>query len=165
MKSKRVRSEPAPEKKGHDYPERLAELEGELSANPARQSGTTRTALPSLTRVEAGKIGGEAVVKFTHKGNSFAIGHTDVTFPGTNGSRGIRRIHLYDEDGKIVLGIAGEFDNHALGVNFRSPELKTYHPGPWEDSFALITTGLRTFRTDRREHLRQIRARASGPRA
>jgi len=155
----------SPEEKNRDYSERLAELDSELSAYPARPAGTPQSALPSLSSVEPGRIGDETVVQFVHRGKAFAVGHTDVAFPGTNGSRGIRRIHFYDETKKIVLSVVGEFNNHQFGVNFRSSEMKTYHVGVWEKSFLVVTTGLRAFRADRKEELRQIRARASGRRA
>jgi hypothetical protein len=165
MSPKREHTEQPTEEKSRDYSERLAELESELSDHPARRAGTPQSALPSLCRVEAGRIGDEAVVQFVHRGKAFAIGHTDIAFPGTNGTRGIRRIHFYDTTKKIVLGVTGEFDNHQFGANFRSPELKAYCGGAWETSFLAVTTGLRTFRADRKEELRQIRARTTGRRA
>ena len=165
ISSRRERIEPLTEEKGQDYSERLAELESELCAHPARPAGTPQSALPSLSHVETGRIGEEAVVRFVHRKKAFAVGHTDIAFPGTNGARGIRRIHFYDATKKIVLGVAGEFDNHQFGVNFRSPELKTYCGGVWETTFLVVTTGLRTFRADRKQELRQIRARAAGRRA
>src|SRR5207253_7724154 len=107
------------EEKSQDYSQRLAELESELSNLPDRPAGTAQSALPSLSRVEGGRIADEAVVQFVHRGKVFAVGHTDVAFPGTNGARGIRRIHFYDATKKIVLGVAGEFDNQQFGANFR----------------------------------------------
>lgn len=154
----------SPEDKMRDYSERLTELENELSTYPARQPGTAQSALPSLSHVEAEQIGSESVIQFAHRKTVYAVGHTDMSFPGTNGARGVRRIHFYDELKKIVLGVVGEFDNHQLGVNFRSSDVKTYHPGEWEKSFIEVTTGLRAFRADRKEELRQIRATSAGRR-
>jgi hypothetical protein len=165
VKVKRVKREkPAasPEDKTRDYSERLAELEAELNAKPARSAGTPSSALPTVSKIEPAKISGESVVRFVHHGKKFAVGHTDTTFPGTNESRGIRRVHLYDADDTIVLGAVGEFENHQFGANFRPQKLNTYQAGPWEEQFVAITDGLRTFRVDRKEELRLSRAKHFG---
>ena len=151
------RTEQSAVEKSRDYSERLTELENELNAHPARAAGTPQSALPTLSCIVAGRIGDEAVIQFVHRGKVFAVGHTDIAYRGTNGSRGIRRIHFYDGRKNVVLAVAGEFDNHQLGVNFRSPEMKTYRIGAWEKSFLIVTTGLRTFRADRKEDLRRQR--------
>ena len=148
--------------KGQDYSARLAELEGELTAHSGQEAGTPRSALPSLSHVATGRIGDEAVVNFMHRGKAYSVGHTDTAFPGTHGVRGLRLIHFYDASKKVVLGIAGEFDHQSFGANFRVAELKTYRRGAWELSFLVMTDGLRTFRGDRKEELRQIRARTAG---
>src|SRR5437016_14584014 len=92
----RERIEPLAEEKGRDYSERLAELESELCAHPSRPAGTPQSALPSLSHVEAGRIGEEAVMRFVHRKKAFAVGHTDIAFPGTNGARDSLRIHFHE---------------------------------------------------------------------
>jgi hypothetical protein len=146
------------EEKRLEYAERLVELEAELHSYPGRTTKSPPAAIPSVTQIKSAKVRGESVVQFTHHGKNFAVGHTDSTFPGTNHTRGVRRIHFYDEANEVVLAVIGEFENQQFGANFRYRELKTYTPGPWEKPFLTITSGLRTFRADRKEELRRSRA-------
>jgi hypothetical protein len=144
-----------------DYADRLAELEAELARYPARVESSAAASIPSVSGVKNAHIGKEAVVQFTHQRKHYAVGHKDISLAGTDHTRGIRAIHLYDPTDTIVLGIVGDFENQQFGANFRLREVKTLVEGPWEASFLAITTGLRTFRSNRRDELREQRARAS----
>jgi hypothetical protein len=161
---KRAPAKPAEEDPKLEYPDRLAELEAELRTYPARTSDAPPSAIPSVTDVKIARLAGEEVVCFKHRGKNYAIGHTDKTFAGTNASRGVRTIRLYDGTNAVVLAIAGDYENHQFGANFRFRTLDTYVAGEWEEAFSAITTGLRTFRADRKEELRKHRQAANGRR-
>jgi hypothetical protein len=155
---------PTEEERNQDYGERLSELEAELRGCINNTSGATAN-LVTVTGIKVGHIGKEAIVQFSHKGKVFAAGHTDSAFPGTNEARGVRRIHLYNEDHAVVLGISGDYENHQFGANFRFRNVKTFIPGPWEVSFLAITTGLRAYRAEYKDELRRRRAAALRKRA
>jgi hypothetical protein len=154
---KRAQPETSPSE--NDFCERLAELEAELRSYPERAAQDPRAPMPAIKDVVAARIGHEAVVQFVHRGKTFAVGHIDVSFPGTNGARGVRRIHFYEGE-HLVLEAAGEFENQQFGANLRACQLRKCVPGEWQAPFLEITTGLQTFRGDRKEELRKIRARA-----
>lgn len=161
MKIKRKRKSPAAPAETPELPERLAELHRELNALSIQDEGPSSASLATMTHVEKSRIKQSAVLQFRHGNQTFAVGHADSLFAGTNGARGMRRIHFYDAKQNLVLEIACSFEKHSYGSSYAAPQLVTHHPGDWEAAFMTLTTGLREFRADRKEELRRLRAKAA----
>src|SRR6266446_7514382 len=106
-----------------EFPERLAELEVELRLHPARDAGDRP--LKSIDKLMQAAIKGEKVVQFRLGKKEYASGHADVTYAGSNHSRGVRHIRFYAA-GKTVLDIEGDFEDQQFGSNFRFQNIDVY---------------------------------------
>jgi hypothetical protein len=138
-----------------EFPARLAALESELRLYPSRPAGDRP--LKSVKNPEETLIGQEKVVQFLLLKNSYAAGHSDVTYSGSNHARGVRHIRFYAE-GKAVLDIEGDYEDQQFGSNFRFQNVDVYLPGDWEAPFLKLTDELIQYKSDRREAFKTKRA-------
>jgi hypothetical protein len=142
--SKKTPKTPVEDKELHH---RLAELESELRTYPSRPAA--ERPLKAVEKPEAGVIEKESVILFTLHGHTYAAGHTDVTYPGSNHARGVRHVRYY-MDGKMVLDIEGDYEDQQFGSNFRFQNVDLHVPGEWETAFMKLTDELRDFKAKRR---------------
>ncbi len=126
---------------------RLSELESELRSYPEREPG--ERLLKAVDNAAAATIGKEAVIQFTHHKNTYAAGHTDMTYAGSNHARGVRHIRFY-AGGTAVLDIEGDFEDQQFGSNFRFQTIELYTPGDWETDLITLTDELRHHLTKRK---------------
>ena len=98
-------------------------------------------------------------MQFSIGDKSYATGHSDVTYPGSNHARGVRRIRFYAQ-GKEVLEIEGDFEDQQLGSNFRFQNVDLYLPGDWGSDFMALTEALRDSKSDRKAAFAKKRAAA-----
>jgi hypothetical protein len=131
-----------------EFPDRLTELEAELRLHLSRKAADRP--LKSIHEVTAAAIAGTKVLQFTLGKHSYAAGHDDVTYSGSNHARGVRHIRFYEE-GKPVLDIEGDFEDQQFGSNFRFQNMDVYIPGEWEVNFLKLTDDLRDH-TEKRKY-------------
>ncbi len=134
--------------------DRLAELESELRAYPAR-SKTDRT-LKRLSDIEEATLGSNKVIQFSIGSKVYATGHTDTTYAGSNHARGVRQIRFYVE-GKEVLVIEGDFEDQQFGSNFRFKNINLHTPGAWEADLVNVTEQLREHAAKRKAAFKKKR--------
>src|SRR5688572_20209286 len=113
----------------HDLPNRLSELEKEIRAYPSRPAA--QRILKNVEDPTEAVIGPEKVVQFSIGGKTYAAGHTDITYSGSNHARGVRHIRFYLGE-KVVLDIEGDFEDQQFGSNFRFKNIDLYVPSGWE---------------------------------
>jgi len=130
-----------------ELPDRLAELEVELRLYPSL-SAPVRS-LKSVEKPVESAIGNEKVVQFLLREKLYAAGHTDVTYAGSNHTRGVRHVRFY-VDGKTVLDIEGDYEDQQFGSNFRFQNIDLYVPGEWEKDFVKLTDEFRHYKATRR---------------
>jgi hypothetical protein len=123
-----------------EFPDRLTELEKELRLHLARKA--TDRPLKAIHELSQATIEGTPVLQFDLGKHSYAAGHDDVTYSGSNHARGVRHIRFYAE-GKNVLDIEGDFEDQQFGSNFRFQNMDLYVPGTWETDFLKLTDDLR----------------------
>jgi hypothetical protein len=130
-----------------EFPERLTELEAELRHHLARK--TADRPLKAIHELTEAEIARTKVLQFTLGKHSYAAGHDDVTYSGSNHARGVRHIRFYAE-GKNVLDIEGDFEAQQFGSNFRFQNMDVYVPGDWEVHFLKLTDDLRNYAEKRK---------------
>jgi hypothetical protein len=133
---------------------RLAELETEVRTYPARSA--QERALKAITQPEEGMVGQEKIIQFQLHKKTYAAGHSDMTYSGSNHARGVRHIRLYAE-GKLVFDIEGDFEDQQFGSNFRFQNVDAYVPGEWEAELVKLTDDLRHFIAKRRSAFKKKR--------
>ena len=138
-----------------EFPSRLSDLEVELRAYPSRLAA--ERVLKSVEKPTEAEIGEEKVVQFSIGKKSYAAGHTDVTYPGSNHARGVRHVRFY-VDGKAVLDIEGDYEDQQFGSNFRFQNIDVYLPGEWEPDFLKLTDEFRHYKDKRRAAFNKKRA-------
>lgn len=138
-----------------EYPHRLAELETELRAYPARLA--SERALKAVVDPVMLQIGQEPVVQFRLGAALYAAGHTDLIYAGSNHTRGVRHIRFYSGPAP-VLDIEGDYEDQQFGSNFRFQNVDLFTPGAWEKDFAKLTDDLRQYKAKRRLAFRKKRA-------
>jgi len=149
-----------------EFPDRLSELERELRSYPSRPA--EERVLKSVEKPVGSVIAQEKVVQFRLHNRTYAAGHTDVTYSGSNHARGVRHVRFY-ADGVNVLDIEGDYEDQQFGSNFRFQNIHVYMPGEWEIDFVKLTDEYRHYKAKRRsafnkkraaEHSRQRRGRS-----
>jgi len=138
-----------------EFPARLTELEVELRLYPSRPAEAR--VLKSVEKPTEAVIDKEKVVQFTISKKKYAIGHSDVTYPGSNHARGVRHIRFFS-DGKAVLDIEGDFEDQQFGSNFRFQNMDAYVPGDWEPDFLKLTDEFRHYKEKRRSEFHKKRS-------
>jgi len=123
-----------------EFPERLSELEVELRLHAARKA--TDRPLKAIHDLAEAAIDGEKVLQFLLGKHTYAAGHSDLTYSGSNHARGVRHIRFYAAE-KTVLDIEGDFEDQQFGSNFRFQNIDLYLPGEWEADFLKLTDDLR----------------------
>ena len=139
----------------HDLPLRLAELEKDLRRYGAEEGDDHP--LKSISHVSNVIIGDEKVIQFSLAKKTYAAGHTDMTYAGSNHARGVRHIRFY-EAGQVVLDIEGDFEAQQFGSNFQFKNIDLFRAGPWEADFIALTDRLRQHAAKRRLAFNKKRA-------
>jgi hypothetical protein len=137
-----------------EFPDRLTELEAELRLHAGRDAGDRP--LKAIKELAEVAIEGGKAIQFSLGKKSYAAGHDDITYSGSNHARGVRHIRFY-ADGKTVLDIEGDFEDQQFGSNFRFQNMDLYVPGEWEADFLKLTDDLRDHAAKRKAAFKKKR--------